>query len=169
MPRPSALGTATLGIFHAHVLDLRVARERLEPLLAPVAALLVSAERQLDAATGAVCVDVDLTGFDPRGERQRFVDVARPDAGDQTVLTLVRDLRRLLDVVEVDDREHRPEDLFLRDPHLRRYVIEKRRRKIEPAPERRIRRPLAAGGNCGAFAAADLHVLLDDLELTLRD
>jgi len=43
---------------HAHILDLCVARERLEAFLAAVAAFLVAAERQLDAAACAVRVDV---------------------------------------------------------------------------------------------------------------
>jgi hypothetical protein len=51
---------------HADVLDLRIAGERLEAFFATVPALLVAAERQLDAAAGAVRVDVDLAGLDAR-------------------------------------------------------------------------------------------------------
>src|SRR5579864_616616 len=73
----------------ADILHLRVTDEGLEALFATVAALFVSAKRQLDAAAGAVRVDVDLAGLDPRRERHRLVDVARPDAGHQAVLTAI--------------------------------------------------------------------------------
>src|SRR5438874_11538268 len=103
---------------HTDVLDLRVARERLQPFFAPVAALLVPAERQLDAAARAVGVHVYLAGLDARCQRQRFVDVARPDAGDEPELAPVGELRRLVEIVEVDDRQHWAEDLFLCHTHV---------------------------------------------------
>src|SRR5205807_2495002 len=110
-----------------------------------------------------------LPRLDARGHRERLVDVARPDARHQTVLTAVRQFDRLLELVELDDGEHRTENLFLRDAHLRRDAIEKRRRVVEAAAERRTRRPLPARGNRGALASADFHVALDRLELPLRD
>src|SRR6476646_8876903 len=85
--------------FDTDVLHLRVTRQRLQALLSSVSALLVPAERQLDAAAGAVRVDVDLTGLDARRERHRLVDVARPDAGHETVLTAVRDRRGFFQIV----------------------------------------------------------------------
>src|SRR5262249_41541699 len=99
--------------FHADVLDLGVAGERLETLPASVAALLVAAERQLDAPAGAVRVHVDLAGLEARRDRHRLVDVARPDPGDEAVLAHVADADRLLDVVKRDDGQDRTEDLFL--------------------------------------------------------
>ena len=69
----------------------------------------------------------------------------------------------------VDDRQHRAEDLFLRDAHVRRHAIEQRRLEVEAAAERRIRRPRAAGGHARAFLRADRHVAFDRLELLLRD
>src|SRR6187549_4009687 len=166
LPRPM---NPILSVFDTDILDLRVAGERFQPLLASVAALLVAAERQLNPAAGAVGIDVDLTGFDARGERHRLVDVTRPDAGDQAVVAAIDDRRGLLELVEVDDRQHRPEDLFLRDAQAGRYRFEQRRLKVVAAAERRVGRPRAAGGDVRAFGRADLHVLLNRFELALRD
>src|ERR1700680_3078568 len=88
---PSPMKTTVSAELDADILHLRVTHERLQALLATVAALLVSAKRQLDTAPGAVRVDVDLPRLDPRRERQRLVDVARPDASHQAVLTAIRD------------------------------------------------------------------------------
>ena len=82
------------------VLDLCIARQGLQAFFASVPTLLVPAEWKLDAAARAVRIDVDLAGLDAGGKGHRLVDVSRPDAGDQSVLTAVLDFGRLLDVVQ---------------------------------------------------------------------
>ena len=52
---------------------------------------------------------------------------------------------RLVEVGELDRREHRPEDLLARDRHLRRHVGE----------DRRLHEVALAGADVGALAAGD--------------
>src|SRR5581483_4047838 len=50
--------------------------------------------------------------------------VAREDRGREPVADAVRDPDRLVEVAHLDQRRRRPEDLLLRDPHLRIDVAE---------------------------------------------
>ena len=63
--------------------------QRLEALLAAVARRLDAAERQLDAAAGAVVVDEHLAASQRARQRSCRAAVARPDAGDQAVVGAV--------------------------------------------------------------------------------
>ena len=65
--------------------------------------------------------------------------------------------------VERDHDQHRPEDLLLGDAHLVVDVHEDRGLVVEAATLETV----AAGGQRRAFVAADLHVLLDGVELLL--
>ena len=97
-----------------HGLQHREPVQRLEALLAAVARVLDAAERQLDAAAGAVVVDEHLAALQPARHAQRPAAVARPYAGHQAIGRAVGDGQRLGLVVEGDHRLHRAEDLFLR-------------------------------------------------------
>src|SRR6185503_2887642 len=133
-----------LHVLDADILDLGIAGQRLESFFPPVAALLVPAERKLDSPARAICIDVDLAGLDSRRQRHGLVDVPRPYARDEAVLAAIRDGRGLLDVIERDHREDRPEDFFLSHAHVRRDAIEQGRPEVVALAERRIGRPLAA-------------------------
>ncbi len=94
---------------------LRIVVESLDALLAPDAALLVTAERSFDAS-GEVFVDENLTGFELRGDAVRTGDVARPQAGDEALLGVVGDADRIGLVREGNDRQDRAEDLLACQP-----------------------------------------------------
>src|SRR6266403_145503 len=49
--------------------------------------------------------------------RVRLFNVIRPDAGGEAVDVLVRQVGDLINVVECEGGQHRPEDLFLGDGH----------------------------------------------------
>ena len=65
--------------------------------------------------------------------------------GGQAVDRVVGARDRLVDVVELDRREHRAEDLLARDRHLGRDVVE----------DRRLHEVALAGADVGALAAGD--------------
>src|SRR3989442_635818 len=117
-------------------LQRREAIERLEALLAPVARMLDAAERQLDAAAGAIVVDEHLAAVQPLGHAQRAAAVARPHAGHQAERSAVGDGQRFVLAVERDQHLHRAEDLFLRQRVLRRHLRHQRGPHIEAALRR---------------------------------
>src|SRR5664279_2927574 len=94
-------------------LQRREAVERLEPLLAAVAGVLDAAERQLDAAAGAVVVDEYLAALQRPRHAQGAAAVLRPHAGDEAVLRAVGDADGVGLPVEGDQHLHRTEDLLL--------------------------------------------------------
>ena len=75
-----------------HVLDLRVAVERLHPELAAEAGLLEAAERRRDAHR-AVRVHREHAGLERPRDAQRPRAVARPDRAGEPVRRVVRDPR----------------------------------------------------------------------------
>src|SRR5258706_2157014 len=115
LPTDCIVAIAPLPVPDGDRLERREAEQTRPALLAPVAALLHAAERQLDSAAGAVIVDEHL----PRLQRLRKAHlasaVARPHAGDQAVLRRVgeRDGFRL--GVERHRHQHGAEDLLLRE------------------------------------------------------
>src|SRR5690348_5010957 len=111
----SPLGKTASAVLDRDRLQRREAVQRLEPLLATVPGMLDAAERQLDAAAGAVVVDEDLAAPQRPRHPERAAAVARPDAGDEAVLGAVGDPDRVGLVVERDQHLHRSEDLLLRE------------------------------------------------------
>src|SRR5262249_60448975 len=99
--------------------------------LAPGAGSVSAADRKLDAASGAIGVHVALSCLYTGRDRQRFVDVARPDAGNEAVLRAIGDRDRLLHIVKSDHREHGAENLLLRDAHVGRDLVEERGLEVE--------------------------------------
>ena len=89
--------------------------------------------------------------------------ISGPDRRHQPVLDVVRDPDRVLLVLERDDRDHRPEDLLLRDRH----------RVVHPGNNgRRIERVLprlAAEHDLGAFTARALDERVHALAVGLGD
>src|SRR5438094_884094 len=127
--RPSAnlSHSSRLAEIDHDILDLRVVCQRLDALLPPEAAPFVAAKRQSDASFDAVGVDPHLARLDGGGQRQRFCEVTRPDAGHQSIGRSVRDGDRLIDRFECRDREHRAEDLLLLEYGAAGDVVEQRR------------------------------------------
>src|SRR6185436_6138038 len=96
---------------HPDTLDLRVVLERMRAHFATEAAVLVTAKWR-----GGI---VHIVGVDPDGARLklasdvvRLLDVPRPDAGGQPVLSVVGSGDRFIDVGEFERGKHGPEDLF---------------------------------------------------------
>ena len=77
-------------------------------------------------------------------------------------------MHRVVDVVEGDDREHRAEDLLLRDAHVVVDAGEHRRLHV-PALVEPGGATVAADDDLGALFLAERDVLLDPLLLALGD
>jgi hypothetical protein len=121
-------------------LDLRIVEQAVDALFAAEPALLESAERHLHCAAGAPAVDVDLTRIDAQRDRDRGVDVAREDAGVQSVLRRVGERDRFLDIVERRDRERRTEDFLVKDAVRRGDPRHQRRLREEAVGETSVGR-----------------------------
>jgi len=80
-----------------------------------------------------VAVDPDKAAVHPRGQTVRPAEVVGPNSRSQAITRLVGNAHRVLFVVEVDNREHRPEDLLLSDSLLCIHMIEDRGIDIETA------------------------------------
>src|SRR3982074_198183 len=98
------------------VLDFGVELKRVHAELAADAAALVAAERCF-LVHAAAAVDAEDAGLDAAGHPQGTADVAGPDRSGQTVRCVVDESQDLVLIIERNDGQHRPEDLFLRDPH----------------------------------------------------
>src|SRR6201989_3576006 len=97
------------------------------------------------------------------------VPVAGEDGDAVAVLVLGRQAHGLFVVLGADDREHRPEDLFLVDLHLGLHLIEQAGAHevgllLALPPE-----AAAVDQELGAFLDADIDVFLHPVERRLRD
>ena len=121
--------------------------------------LLCAAERQMDFRADRRSIHVSNAGVNVAHGAERLVDVARVHRRRETIRHAIRDLDCFVEVIHWDQAEHRPEDLFLGDAHLRIHVTEDGRLE-EPAISvvGRVQR-LAAGFQFRAFILADLDVL----------
>ncbi len=137
----------------------------LDAVLTPEAAHLVAAKRR-HVADCAIGVDPDRAGADGRGDLDGALDRLRPDTGRKPERDVVGDLDGFLVGLEADDRQHRSEDLFLRDTHPVGYAGEDRRlhEEFAVAACRAAGRP-AAQQALRAFRLRDLDVLQDLLVL----
>ena len=119
-----------------------------------------AAERQLDAAAGAVVVDEHLAAAQRPRHPHLPGAVAGPDAGDQAVLGAVGDLDRLRLAVEGDQHLHRAEDLLLRERMVGGHVVDQRRLHVVAAARRAVDEP-AFGGDDQAVVARQPEIVLD--------
>jgi len=69
-------------------------------------------------------VDADHADLDAVGEFARGVAVAGEDRDAVALLVVVDELRRAVEIGGAHDRENRPEDLLLVDPHLGFHFVE---------------------------------------------
>ena len=97
--------------------------------------------------------------------RMGLVDVARPDGGGQAVERAVAALDHLVDVLELQDAHHRPEDLVPGDRHLVLHVGEDGRLDEVALARRRGSPPVSSFAP--SFLPA-LDVAQDLVELLLR-
>src|SRR5207237_8927304 len=105
---------------------------------------------------GAFPVDVQVADVEALA---RLLDAIRDggeDCAREAELRVVRDVERVVEVTRADDREHRPEDLLLRDARAWADVVEDRRLDVIAAFTR------TTAEHERALRAADVDVL-DDL------
>ncbi len=143
-------------------LEKLVERERAD--LASDPGLLEAAKRREHVEAPAV--DVDLPGAKPARHVQRFFRRAGPDAAGKAVNRIVGDPHGVVFGVVGDDREHGPENLFLRDGHAIVDVGEDRRLDVKALLE--ARRTAAAGDELGALFLALVDVAQHRVALVLR-
>src|SRR5581483_8413615 len=137
---------------------------RLPGLAVAVTGLLRAAERQVHLGADRARVDVRDPGLEVADRAERPVHVAREDRRREPEAHAVGGPDRLVEVADADERGRRPEDLLLRDPHLRVDVAEDRRPVEEAVVEPVAGRDLAAGEEVRALPHADLRVRVDLLE-----
>ena len=103
-------------IYQLHGLRLQELLDAVAAELATDPGLLVAPERRDRVERAAV--DVDLAGAHLLRKRDGLVLVAGPHRAGEAVPGVVGDLERLVLVGVLDDRQHRAEDLLLRDRHV---------------------------------------------------
>ena len=148
--RPRRLIGHPRTVLELHRLDLQELFEAELAELAAVARLLVAAERREQVEAAAV--DVDLAGAQAARDALGALGIARPHAAGQPVDGVVGDAHRVVFVLVGDDRQHRAEDLLLRDGHVGAHVGEHGRLDV-----------VALGQPLGRLGAAgdELRALVD--------
>src|SRR5688572_17014067 len=154
-------------------LTLQLKRLVFEKFLQPVYPCFPAVPRLLEAAEGRVhvegaAVDVDLAGADAARDALRMRVVLRPYGAGEAVRRVVRDADGVLFVLVGDDREHRAEDLFLRDRHAVLHSSEDRRPHVVAARRRALRVLGASHEKLGTFLYPLLDVGAHALELLER-
>src|SRR5437773_7844448 len=113
--------------------------------------------------SGAFPVDVQVADVEPPSRLLDAVAISCEDRTGQAELRAVRDVERVGEVARADDREHRPEDLLLRDARAWADAVEDRRLDVVAAFARTTaehERALRAGPRsdarpCRAVGAAE--------------
>ncbi len=142
---------------------LRYGSSPCRPPSRPKPRLLVAAERR-GRVEAVVRVRPDHAGAQALRHREDPRALLRPDAGREPVRRVVRLLDRLVRRAERQHREHRPEDLLLRDPVALRDVREDGRHE----PVALLRQAARRLVDLGALLLPALDELLDLLELLPR-
>src|SRR5438034_8529009 len=145
------------------VLELQIRPQTVPSALAAEARLLVAAERRRRVEP-VVRVRPDHAGAQAFGHPENARALLGPDARAETVRRVVRLLDRLIRRAERQDREHRPEDLLLRDPVALRDVREDRRHEPVALLGQAARRLV----DLRALLLAGRDELADPLELHRR-
>src|SRR5712692_1520082 len=159
-----------VGEVHVERLPLRVEINRRYPGLAvTVAGLLGAAKGQVGLGADGGRVDVNDARVEIAHGLEGPIDVAGVDGGRKAIGHAVRDFEGLFEVVARDHGNHRAEDLFLRDAHLR-VAIRKHSGLVKPAAGvRAALQAVPAGDQLSSFVRADLDILHHRVELRLID
>src|SRR5437764_9885442 len=137
-----------------------------KPSLAAVARLLEAAERRVHVEGAAV--DVDLPGADAPRDALRARLVLGPNRAGEAVDGVVGDAHRFVLILVGNDREHRPEDLFLSDGHAVFDFAEYGGTHVVAAWRHALGRLGAARDQLRALGLSLLDVVTNPLELRLR-
>ena len=132
-----------------------------------VAGGLHAAERQVDFRADGGSIDVGNSGIQIADRGKRLVHILRVDRRRKPVLDVIRDLDGIRHVVAGDDRNHRPENFFLRDAHLGIDVDEHGRFQEPAVLVFALIQTIAAANHLGAFGLGDFDVAQVSLELVL--
>src|SRR5438309_4880913 len=155
---PSSIAISLLSSRLPHdLLHLRVLFHPEAPALAADAALLEAAEGGVEEVDAVV--DPHHPGADALGQLDPPGRVAREHHAAEAVGRIVGDADGLVLVLEGNDRDHRPENLLLRDADIVRHGAEDGGLEEVAAPE--VLRAAAAVGEHGALLLPRLDVLLD--------
>src|SRR5690606_7615496 len=145
---------------------LQVFFEAKYAMLATIAGLLVSAERNTGRRKCAI--EVDTSGSHLAGYPAHAVEVAALHISGKAVGRAIGDLDGFLFGIVAHDGEHRAEYLFFRNRHVGRHVREYGGSREIAAVETR-RASAAAGGNRSLFLDALFNQTLHPLELRFAD
>jgi hypothetical protein len=144
---PALLGLP--GQFEHDVLDLGVFLERVRRHVLARPGLLEAAVRHL-GRHHEVVVDLDVAEVQGPRRLHGREHVARPDARGESVARVVGHRQCLVNGIERQDREHRPEHLILDDLAVLGAVGDDRRAIEGAVREARDIGPIAAGHDPGA-------------------
>src|SRR5271170_85144 len=108
---------------HRHRLHLGIVRQPILPELAPNTRLFKSSERRR-GVEHVVAIHPNRSGSDSISNRMRLGYILGPNRSSQAVQRFIRPVHHFVDVLELQDRHHRTEDLFLGDLHIVLYVGE---------------------------------------------
>src|SRR3954463_16159026 len=138
-------------------LDLRIELQAGTTRLAKSrrAGALEPAERRIDQIAGRGAVDLDGSRFDVVREVVDVTRIARRDRSRQPVLGIVGLCDRVCVARHLDERDHRPEYLFARDPHILGDIGKDRGRYVIATVVGRTAQAFAAAQQ-RRFALADL-------------
>src|ERR1019366_6131574 len=157
-----------VGVIHVDGLPLGVEINRADaPLAMAVAGGLGAAEGQMDFCADGRGIDIGDAGLEVADGGEGFVDVLGVQRRRQPVFDVIGDRDGIFEAVAGDDRNHRPEDFFLRNAHLG-IDLGKYGRFDKPAMlVFALVKPMAAADEFSAFGFSDLDVFQVGLELIL--
>ncbi|ABA50512.1 hypothetical protein BURPS1710b_2316 [Burkholderia pseudomallei 1710b] len=148
---------------HRFVFEIFV--EAVHAVLAADARLFETAERRGHVPCPAV--DIDLPRADAARDAHRALVAARPHRAAEPVRRIVRDAHRVILVAIRENRQHRAEDLLLRDRRVGLHAPEHGRLHEEAARDA-LRHAEAARDELRAFVDAAPDVILHALLLDRR-
>src|SRR5712671_3361855 len=134
-----------------------------------VASSLSSSEGKMNFGANRGSVDIGNAGIQIANGGEGLVHVFRVERRRESVLDAVRNPDSIFQVITRNNRNHRPEDFFLRDAHLRVDIAEYRRLHEPAILIVALVEPLAAAHQLRAFVLADRDVAEVSLQLLLVD
>src|SRR5215207_9115693 len=117
-------GGAASSVKSENGLCLEIFLHALEAVFPAVPGTLVSAKRCVRVPVGTI--KMDLTGPDLPSNRPHRLHIHALHMSAEAVNSVVGDLDRVVDRIVRNDRQHRPEDLLLRNPQVATNVGEDR-------------------------------------------
>src|SRR2546425_372598 len=146
---------------------LQVILQCFGPVLAADAAEFHSAKRHLVVAD-MQRVDPDVSRLQSLGGPARFANILRPDGRAQTPHGAVRFLNTLVEIFDLEHRQHRPKGLLGDDARIVRSISQNRRQVEKSFFEFAAFGPLSARNDLGAAFYRVANLRLDFFTLHFR-